>query len=537
MDTNRVLIATALSMAVLLGWQFFFAPQQAPQPAPQQVAEQAAGQPAGQGAAQQVAIPAEPLPGMDDAPAPAPAAGRSVTVTTPLYTAQLNVKGGILESYSLAEYKRGVEPGSARMQLLTPSTAALSPLGIIADGQPTWATGDWASDAQDTTLKSGESATLTMTGTVNGGQLIRKLTFSADSYVVREELTLSGANIPERVSFTMVSNALTPEDSNYNATKVAYDNPDGLETEEDLDELRQGLLYQGPLNWGGVQDNYFLLGMAPGFEVGTFKARFTDDLYRAAVERTDLVPDATGSTMLSMDYYIGPKVKEQLEAAGHGLVESIDYGFFGGIAKPLMLAMNWFYSFTGNYGVAIILLTIIIKIVFFPLSQKSYKSMNEMKKLQPMMKKLKEKHGDDREAFNKELMQLYKTYKVNPMGGCIPMAVQIPVFLGLYNALLSSIELRHASFVSTVPFTDITWLADLSAKDPYYVTPIIMGITMFLQQRLTPAAGDPTQQKVMMFMPLIFTFFFLNFPAGLVVYWLVNNVLSIAQQWWMLRKA
>ena len=163
--------------------------------------------------------------------------------------------------------------------------------------------------------------------------------------------------------------------------------------------------------------------------------------------------------------------------------------------------------------------------------------MEQMKKLQPMMKKLREKHKDDKEALNKEMMQLYKTYKVNPAGGCLPILVQIPVFIGLYQALLNSIELRHASFIEYLPFTDITWLADLSAADPFYITPLLMGASMFLQQRLTPAAGDPTQQKVMMFMPVIFTVMFINFPAGLVIYWLCNNILSIGQQWWMLRKA
>ena len=159
-----------------------------------------------------------------------------------------------------------------------------------------------------------------------------------------------------------------------------------------------------------------------------------------------------------------------------------------------------------------------------------------MKKLQPMMAKIREKYADDREKMNAEIMQLYKTYKVNPAGGCLPMLLQIPVFFALYQALLGAIELRHAPFIPHLPFTDMVWLADLSAKDPFYITPLIMGGTMFLQQKMTPAPGDPTQAKVMLFMPVIFTFMFLNFPSGLVVYWLVNNVISIAQQGWMLNK-
>jgi YidC/Oxa1 family membrane protein insertase len=156
--------------------------------------------------------------------------------------------------------------------------------------------------------------------------------------------------------------------------------------------------------------------------------------------------------------------------------------------------------------------------------------MEKMRKLQPMMAAIREKYGDDRTKMNEELMQLYKTYRVNPAGGCLPMLVQIPVFFGLYQALLNSIELRHSPFIAHLPFTSLPWLADLSSKDPYYITPLIMGATMFLQQRMSPPPGDPTQAKVMMFMPVVFTFMFLNFPAGLVIYWLVNNLLSIAQQ-------
>jgi len=235
-------------------------------------------------------------------------------------------------------------------------------------------------------------------------------------------------------------------------------------------------------------------------------------------------------------YYLGPREKNALEAAPDDLVQALHYGWFDIIAKPLIYVLNFFYEYVHNYGIAIILLTICIKLIFWPLSQKSYKSMQQMKKLQPMMVKLREKHKDDRQKMNEEMMQLYKTYKVNPLGGCLPIAVQIPVFISLYQALMGAIELRHAPFITHVPFTDIVWLADLSAKDPYYVTPIIMGATMFLQQKLTPAPGDPMQAKIMLFLPIIFTFLFLSFPSGLVLYWLVNNVLSIAQQWWVMRK-
>ena len=209
---------------------------------------------------------------------------------------------------------------------------------------------------------------------------------------------------------------------------------------------------------------------------------------------------------------------------------------FSIIAKGLLWILEFFHKYVGNWGLAIIMLTIVIKIIFWPLTAKSYSSMEKMKRLAPMMQKIKEKHKDDKEAMNREVMALYKTYGVNPASGCLPLLVQMPVFFGLYQALLTSIELRHASFIPTLPFTDLPWLADLSAKDPFYITPLVMGVTMFLQQRLSPPAADPTQQKIMMFLPIIFTFLFLAFPSGLVVYWLVNNVISIGQQWWMLNR-
>ena len=270
----------------------------------------------------------------------------------------------------------------------------------------------------------------------------------------------------------------------------------------------------------------------------TLKGRVQGDVWRLALERPDLLtPSNGGEVPVAVNWWFGPKDRTMLATAPDHLSQAVNFGMFSIIARPLLTILAFFHSFVGNWGIAILMLTFCIRVVFWPLSQKSFKSMEQMKKLQPMMKKLREKHKDDKEALNKEMMQLYKTYKVNPAGGCLPIVVQIPVFIGLYQALLNSIELRHASFIEYLPFTHITWLADLSAADPFYITPLLMGASMFLQQRLTPAAGDPTQQKVMMFMPVIFTVMFINFPAGLVIYWLCNNILSIGQQWWMLRKA
>jgi YidC/Oxa1 family membrane protein insertase len=209
----------------------------------------------------------------------------------------------------------------------------------------------------------------------------------------------------------------------------------------------------------------------------------------------------------------------------------VNFGWFDWLARPFLYVLKWLNGYIHNYGWTIILLTILLRVVLWWPNQKSMQSMKVMQKIQPRVAEIREKYKDDKEAMNRELMGLYRTFKVNPLGGCLPMLLQLPIFLALYNLLLYSIEFRHASFIPTLPFTNIVWLADLSAKDPLLITPLIMGASMFIQQRMSPSMGDPTQAKMMMFMPLIFTVFFLNFSSGLVIYWLVNNILAIIQQY------
>jgi YidC/Oxa1 family membrane protein insertase len=203
-------------------------------------------------------------------------------------------------------------------------------------------------------------------------------------------------------------------------------------------------------------------------------------------------------------------------------MQSLDLGWFTVLAKPMLHALKFFYGYIPNFGIGIIIITVILKILFFPLTHKSYKSMKDMSKLQPKMVALKEKFRNDKDGLNKAVMELYREHKVNPLGGCLPMIVQIPVFFALYKALMFSIELRHAPFM--------LWITDLSDKDPYYITPLLMGVTMFIQQKMSPSNMDEMQQKIMLALPVVFTFMFLTFPSGLVLYWLVNNILTIGQQ-------
>ncbi len=223
--------------------------------------------------------------------------------------------------------------------------------------------------------------------------------------------------------------------------------------------------------------------------------------------------------------YVGPKEYDRLKAAGHELERAVDFGWFTVIAKPLFVALKYFYKLVGNWGWAIIILTVIIKVLFAPLTHKSQKSMKRMQKLQPLFAELKEKYKGDPAKLNKEMMELYKKHKVNPMGGCLPMLIQIPVFIALYRVLGNSIELRHAPFMF--------WLHDLSAKDPYYVLPILMGVSMLVMQKMTPTTMDPKQNMMMMLMPVIMVFMFISLPSGLVLYFTVSNLLSMAQQFYI----
>lgn len=531
METKRAIVAVILSFIVLVGWSSLseymgWAPE--PAPVQQQVVTQESTP------AVVAPIPVEQLP-----PTFVPSAGREVSVTTPYYKAVFYTGGGILRNFILTRYHEGIEKDSPLVDLVSKSATRMAPLGLLVNGQPSWSTGSWSFDGGDLTLTESQTGILRFVGEIDGLRVVRELHFAADTYLISEKLhvaALGEAARTARLGFTLGASNLTPEENQYNPTRVAWFTDGSVEEEKSSDTLMTGIQFDGSVSWAGVMSNYFLAAIAPKDGSAVLKAKLQDGVYRVAVEeQSQLVTPSIGS-VLACDYWFGPKISGMLNQAPNHLGEAIDLGWFGFIARPLLWLLEFFHTYVGNYGVAIILLTVVIKLAFWPLSQKSYKSMEQMKKLQPMMAQIREKHADDREKMNEEIMRLYKTYKVNPAGGCLPMLVQIPVFFGLYQALLNSIQLRHASFIEYLPGTDIIWLADLSAQDPFYITPIIMGATMFLQQKLSPPMGDPMQAKIMLFMPVIFTFLFLGFPSGLVIYWLCNNVLSIAQQWWTLRK-
>jgi YidC/Oxa1 family membrane protein insertase len=320
---------------------------------------------------------------------------------------------------------------------------------------------------------------------------------------------------------------------------------DGKLEQVKIKDIEEKYKLDGTLRWIAIEELYFMtciISKEPG--AGTMALAYKDKmLENKIVFETAEIPSGE---RLVLDYrlFMGPKSLSVLKAAGNDLDEALDFGMFEFIAKPCLYFMNFIHSYIPNYGIAIIILTIITRLIFWPLATKSYKSMNDMRKLQPLMQEIREKYKNDKARLNQETMALYRTYKVNPMGGCLPMLIQLPVFFALYQMLYQAIELRHAPFFG--------WINDLSAPDrlfnfsfkiplmtaPYGipVLTLIMGATMLLQQKLSPQPGDPTQAKMMMMMPIVFTFIFINFPSGLVLYWLVSNVVSIAQQYYTMKK-
>ncbi len=280
--------------------------------------------------------------------------------------------------------------------------------------------------------------------------------------------------------------------------------------------------------WLAMQQRYFLSAWVPDqTKTHHYYSHVDDDVY--TIGMTNSIDVAAGKQgNFGAKLYVGPEIQENLAPLAKGLDLTIDYGWLWIISVAMFWLLKHIYNFVGNWGWAIVILTVLIKLVFYKFSEKSYQSMAKMRTLAPKMKALKERYGDDKQKMSQATMELYKKEKINPLGGCLPQLIQIPFFIALYWVLIESVQLRHAPF--------IFWIHDLSAKDPYFVLPVLMGICMFLTQKLTPMSPDPSQQKMMMFMPVIFTVLFASFPAGLVLYWLVNYLVSGLQQWYIMRK-
>lgn len=542
MEQVRLFTAIALSFIVFFGWNYFFVDQE-PVPVEQTqlsetVQKETAGLEKPEGASAIVIPPkAEAVPGRTP---------KIYTVDTPLYTVRISDRGAVVASLKLKNYRETLGVDAPLKEMVTAGPGGLD-LSLEGASIPGMNEAFFASDSgQQNVTVADQGRSLKFTWVADNGVAVEKtFSFSPDSYLIDYELVLkngSAGSINDKLVLSMVSPV--PE----GGRTYGFEGPcaliGGKLEKVKIKKIEDKNIYGGDVSWVAVQDRYFMSSIIPKTEGGGSMRLFLNE--GGSMLETQYA-SATGPVgpgaekRFGFNLYMGPKSVPILKEAGHKLDKSVNFGMFDIIAKPCLYLMNLIHSFIPNYGIAIILLTILIKIVFWPLGTKSYKSMNEMKKLQPIMAEIREKYKDDKAKMNEEVMGLYKTYKINPMSGCLPMVAQMPIFFALYRMLYEAIELRHAPFVG--------WITDLSAPDrlfefgfsiPFMQAPygipvltLVMGGTMFLQQKMQPPAGDPAQAKMMMMMPVVFTFIFINFSSGLVLYWLVNNVLSIAQQYYI----
>jgi YidC/Oxa1 family membrane protein insertase len=403
-------------------------------------------------------------------------------------------------------------------------------------------------------LESSEKGEITFSKSLdNGLKVLKRFKFTADRYTINLEVEIqnnSSKEIMNQLGLEWIGEIelakLAKEENKDFGLKYSFFRNQKVEKKEFGGSSTSGCVpgcgtqkktvepfettEKGDIKWFSFEGEYFvaLLIPPPSKEI-TLSVKGTEkNLLKADLNPSPISIPPKEKINVSYQIYLGPKDEDLLKTLGVGAEKLVNFGFFTIVAKPLLWFLRLTNNVTKNYGIDIIILSILIKIVFLPLTQISFKSMKEMQKVQPEMNRLKEQHKNDKAKLQQEIMLLYKRRKINPMSGCLPMLIQIPVFIALYNALQYTIEMRHAPF--------FLWIKDLAAKDPIYITPLIMGATMVIQQKMTPTAADPTQAKMFLLMPVMFTFLFLNFPSGLVIYWLINNVLSIAHQYYLNKK-
>ncbi len=529
---KRALIAVVLSLLILILYQEWVARQYGTPPAPPQgekekkVEKSAAPSPK----AQPVLQEAKPIAH------PRQESVKEIRVETDHYVALFTSQGARLKSFTLKHYRTSVDEKSPPFEMISATAGVPFPLGLQLEGPNPFNDEAVIYSVQGGDLKlTGESkGKLIFQGQSPAGvKLTKEFTFTGATYPIQLEFSVEG--VGGSVASTLL---LSTDESHKDLTRDAVFEGllavvDNKIKQEQADAIKKGQEFSGSVSWAGFGYTYFLFALLPESE-GQQKLT-VKEIGPAAVMEISRPPQSGAVEKIHYTLFIGPKELDTMKAMEKGLERSIDFGYFGFVSIPFLYVMHFSHRFTGSYGFDIILLTILIKLIMAPLTHKSFVSMKQMQKLQPQMERIKEKFKDDKEKMNKEIMELYRRNKVNPLGGCLPMLFQFPVFIGLYNALRTPIELRHAPFM---------WIKDLSRPDweslpltlggwkmGIPILTLLMGASMLLQQWMTPSAGDPNQKRMMMLMPLIFTVMFINFPSGLTIYWLVNNVLSIAQQY------
>ncbi len=560
METGRMIIAIALSLMVFLAWEFFFSGKlgtktkekeakvvQTEKETPKKEVYQRPDVKEVKPKVKKEFIAQKDEFTTQEKPA------RIITVNTPLYTVMISEKGAVFKSFILKKYREAVGQDSPYKEMIVKKNEKGSIIiGLEDKSIEGVENATFYTDLKEDTVNLvDDERTVSFSWESPEGIIFEKVFFfSSKDYTIGLNFNIkngSDQTFNDKIKLSLVK-YFKQEKAMY-----GFEGPSALINNKleqiKIKKIEENNLFSGTFKWIALQDRYFMSSILPvngeDDPEGTLKLLFKENILQAQYILPRIRVNPGRQDKIDYKLFLGPKSMKILKKTGHGLDKSINFGWFDILAKPCLWIMNFLHdNFIQNYGIAIIILTIFTKILLWPLGSKSYKSMGEMKKIQPLMAEIREKYKNDKKKMNEEVMNLYRTYKINPLGGCLPMVVQIPVFFALYRMLYEAIELRHAPF--------FLWINDLSAPDrlftfdfaipfmqPPYGIPVltvIMGATMLLQQKMSPPMGDATQAKVMMFMPIIFTVIFINFSSGLVLYWLINNILSIAQQQYITKK-
>ena len=556
MDTQRLIALIVFTFSGLMLWEAWNKHNRPPVP-PQAVAQTQSVNPLQGSTADKSATTVPGLSAVPSATIPAAAAGaatvpatataqgtsKSVLVKTDLFTIDMDTRGGDLRTVTLL--KHAAHADAKRAFTLMQDKAGsyfVTQSGLLGQGLPNH-TAMWSTSSDQFELGTNDTLDVTFTNNDAAGITVAKTyTFKRGSYLVNVRYDIkneSGTPISPNAYFQFLRDSNPPEGEstgNNPFTGVVTFTGPAVYTDlkkyqkvsfSDIDDNKQNIVKEAGDGWIAMVQHYFVSAWLPppGLKREFFTQKVSSKLYSAGVIVPISAINAGATGGISMPLYIGPQEQENLKKLAPGFDLVVDYGWLTVLASPMFLVLSYINNIVGNWGWTIVLFTILLKLVFFPLNQKAGKSIAHMKTMAPKVEAMKARYGDDKLKMNQAMMELYKTEKVNPLGGCLPIVIQIPFFIALYWVLLGAVELRDAPWIG--------WITDLSTPDPFYVLPVIMGASMFIQTKMNPAPPDPVQAKVMLILPLVFSVMFFFFPAGLVLYWTMQNILGIAQQWYI----